>query len=140
MMLFLVKWQDGTFALVSANDEDSLIDSLDQLGDPGVASWQLYEGPLWLEFPKVETSLPSEGDVDPFEINLGEGVAAETDQGVEFKDAVLAAVHPNLFALREKAMEQDRAITRDEFEKALRVDLAFALPGSIYEAAQGEEQ
>ena len=139
MTLFLVKWDDGTFALVSATGEDDLIDTLDQLGDPGAASWQEYDGPLWLEFPRVDEELPAEREVQPYEIGLGRPVVAATEDGGEFVDAVLGAIHPNVAALRDRAIHQDRPISREELEKALKVDRDFALPGSIYGKAEGPQ-
>ena len=128
MTVYLVKWEDGTFALVAAVDEDDLIDRLDQLADPGVATWQEYEGPLWLEFPRV--TVPAEGDVGPEEIRLPAPSAAETDDGFEMTEAILAAVHPNLKALQARAFEEDRAISRDELDAALAADEGCGLAGS----------
>ena len=139
MLLYLVKWADGTFALVAAPDERALMDSLDQQGDPGGASWQRYDGPLWLEFPRVDAGLPPEGDIDPCRIGLGRPSVAGTDDGSAFADAVLAAVHPRLAALRERAMEQDRVNDRAELVAAVRADLDFALPGMVYGQAEGPE-
>lgn len=139
MTLYLVKWEDGTFALVAAEDEDMLTDTLDQLGDPGAASWQVYDGPLWLEFPRLDEGLLRDGDIDPHEIGLGRPAVAETDDGGEFADAVLAAVHPNLAALRERAIHEERGVTRVEFDAAVKADEVCALPGSVFGAGDGME-
>lgn len=52
---------------------------------------------------------------------------------------MLAAVHPQLAALRERAMEQDRVIDRAELDAAVRADLDSALPGMVYGQAEGPE-
>jgi hypothetical protein len=140
MTLYLVKWDDGTFALVSANDDEEFVDTLDQLGDPAGASWQVYEGPLWLEFPRIETGLPQEGDIDPFEVGIGKGSVAETDDGGEFAEAVLSAIHPYVSALRDLAIQEERSITRAELDAALKADEGCALPLSVYGTPDGEEQ
>lgn len=139
MQLYLVKWADGSFALVTAEDERALVDTLDQLGDPGAASWQPFNGALWLEFPTVGAELPTEGDIDPLQVQLGRPSVAETDHGSDFGEAVLAAVHPTLAALRERALAQDRWIGRAELDAALRADLDFALPGTIYGRDEGPD-
>jgi hypothetical protein len=138
-MLYLVKWNDGTFAIVAAEDDDALVDTLDQLGDPGGASWQVYDGPLWLEFPRIDSDIPPSEEIDPFTIGIGRPSAAETDDGGEFVNAVLEAIHPELAALRAKAIHEERPITRSEFDKAVKADEGWALPGSVYDSADDGE-
>ncbi len=137
MTLYLVKWDDGSFALVSAEDDDALFYTLDQLGDPGAASWQVYDGPLWLEFPPLEKSMAPKGHIDPFDLDLGRAAVPDTDDGSEFTDAVLTAVHPKLSALRRQAMDDERPITRAEFDQAVTADRDWALPGSVFGSAGG---
>ncbi len=137
MTLYLVKWDDGSFALVTAEDDDALFYTLDQLGDPGAASWQVYDGPLWLEFPPLEKSTPLNGHIDPFHLDLGRATVPDTDDGGEFTDAVLTAVHPKLSALRRQAMDDERPITRGEFDQAVKADGDWALPGSVFGSAGG---
>lgn len=139
MTLFLVKWDDGTFALVNVEDEVALIDTLDQLGDPGAATWRVYDGPLWLEFPRIYESLPKDGDLDPDDIGIGRPSVADTDYGGAFADAVLGAVQPSLAALRERAIHEERAISRSEFEAAVQADQGCALPGTVYGEADWPE-
>jgi hypothetical protein len=40
-----VRWQDLSAALVSAADEDDLVDTLDELANPDGATWTEYKGP-----------------------------------------------------------------------------------------------
>jgi len=138
-MLYLVKWEDGTFALVAAEDDESLVCILDQLSDPTAASWQVYDGPLWLEFPRIDADLPSTGDLEPHSIGIGRPSAAETDDGAAFVDEVLDAVHPGVAALRQRAMEEDRLISREELARAVKADDACALPFSVFGVPDGTE-
>lgn len=139
MPLYLVKWADGTFALVTAEDDDDLVITLDQLDDPSDASWQVYDGPLWLEFPAISPRLEAEGSIDPHQIDLGTAELPDTDDASEFAEAVLAAVHPNLAALRKRAIHEEREISRAEFDEAVQADEGWALPGTVYGVADGPE-
>ena len=138
-MLYLVKWDDGTFAIVAAEDDRALVYTLDQLGDPGAASWQVYDGPLWLEFPRIGDGFPTEGDIDPHQIGLGKAELPATDDAGDFENAVLTAVYPTLAELRERASREEREITRAEFDAAIKADEAWALPGSVFGSADDGE-
>ena len=50
MPLYLVRWPWLTASLVSARDEDDLLDTLDQVADTEGATWTVYRGPLWVDF------------------------------------------------------------------------------------------
>lgn len=51
MPLYLVRWGTALRAsLVSARDADELIDVLDQEDDPGSCTYQVYRGPVWIDF------------------------------------------------------------------------------------------
>jgi len=50
MPLYLVRWPTLTASLVRADDEDELLDILDQDDDPGGCTWEVYSGPLWIDF------------------------------------------------------------------------------------------
>lgn len=136
MTLYLVKWVDGTSALISAADEEDLVELLDELADPGAASWQEYEGPVWLEFPRIDAGLP-DGDVDPFQLEVGAATVAETDCGGEFERALVDALHPNVAGLRERAISEARSITRAELTAAVEADLGCELPGSQFRPPPG---
>ncbi len=139
MTLYLVKWQDGSSALIQAEDDDHLTDFLDQLADPGIASWQIYDGPLWLEFPKMEQGLADDVDVDPVELGLGLAEVAETDWGYDFELQMLRLLHPTVAALRERA-DSDERIPRAEALRAIEADLGFGLAGSIDGEPEGLPQ
>ena len=139
MPLYLVKWNDGTFALVHAEDDLSLVDTLDQLGDPGAASWTPYDGPVWLEFSSFAERLGATELVDPIELGLGRAQVAETDDGLAFQDELLELLQPHLWALREQALLEQRAISREELDAAIGKDADYALPGSVFGEAVGPE-
>lgn len=46
--LYLVRWPNLEVTLVSAENEDDLIDQLDEEGDPSGCKWWIYNGPLYL--------------------------------------------------------------------------------------------
>jgi hypothetical protein len=48
--LYIVRWPNLTVSIVRADDEQDLIDTLDEVDDPGCAQWEEYDGPLWVEF------------------------------------------------------------------------------------------
>jgi hypothetical protein len=50
MPLYLVRWPEMTASLVSARDEEDLLDTLDQVADSEGASWSVYRGPVWIDF------------------------------------------------------------------------------------------
>ncbi len=50
MPIYLVRWPNLSAALVRARDDDDLVTRLDELDDPSFCTWQLYTGPLWVEF------------------------------------------------------------------------------------------
>jgi hypothetical protein len=50
MPLYLVRWPWLKASLVSARDEDELVDTLDQVADSEGASWSVYRGPVWVDF------------------------------------------------------------------------------------------
>ncbi len=137
MTLYLVKWDDGSSALVHAEDEASLVDTLDQLGDPGSASWVVYDGPLWLEFP-APTEQP-EGDVAPTAMPWLRPTIPATDTGQAFEDALFELLHPGLYVARERALDEERAIDAGEYAQAVDRDRVWALPGSLDEPPEGPE-
>jgi hypothetical protein len=138
MTLYLVKWGDGTAALVHAEDEEHLFDILDELADPNAATWEEYEGPLWLEFDRPGVGLP-DGDVDPWEASRLAVSLADTDTGQEFNDTLLRKLHPEFHKAREAALDEERNIPRTEFERAASTDLVWGLPGSTGSRFTGGE-
>ncbi len=139
MTLYLVKWQDGSSALIQAEDDDHLGYLLDELADPAAASWQVYDGPLWLEFPKMERALPEEGGVHPSQLELGPAEVAETDWGYDFEQEMLRLLHPTVAALRDRS-DDEQKLDRAEVLGAIESDLGFGLAGSIFGGPDGPPQ
>jgi hypothetical protein len=57
MPLYVVRWPDFTASLVSAADENDLVERLDQAGDPGSCTWTVYDGDVWLDFIRDRLSV-----------------------------------------------------------------------------------
>src|SRR5690242_5075790 len=76
MPLYLVRWPDLTAAIVSARDEDDLMDVLDETANPEGCTWSVYRGPLYVEFAlnaewQVEDIDPTrERPIDPKQIEI----------------------------------------------------------------------
>lgn len=58
MPVYVVRWPEPVVSLVSARDEEELMLRLDESADPGGCTWEVYKGPLWVDF-----QLPVEVDV-----------------------------------------------------------------------------
>ncbi|NOY25062.1 MAG: hypothetical protein GXP62_04230 [Oligoflexia bacterium] len=125
MTLYLVKWNDGSSALVTAEDQEHLFDVLDQLGNPHAASWVEYSGPLWLEFGRVDTGVPV-GDVDPLERRWLRAELPGTDWADEFGRTIAHLLHPEYEKIREAALDQERLMPRPEFERAGELTVGIA--------------
>jgi hypothetical protein len=78
MPMYLVRWPGLVAALVTAANEDDLIDILDETGNPEGCTWSLYRGPVYIEFSlnaKVEiaeSDKPLERPLEPSEVGLGD--------------------------------------------------------------------
>lgn len=81
MPIYLVRWPNLSAALVSAEDEDDLLDTLDQLADTEGARWEKYRGPLWVEF-----DLPVKTKIPPADEEQAGSAAVETSR-IEFDHA-----------------------------------------------------
>lgn len=63
MPLYLVRWPALSASLVQADDEDDLLDMLDQVADPGGCTFEVYSGPLWIDFDlpfQIRDAVPKE--------------------------------------------------------------------------------
>jgi len=60
MALYLVRWSGLRASLIDAYDEADLLMRLDEVEDPSDCTWQLYEGPLWVDF-----EVPAKFDINP---------------------------------------------------------------------------
>ena len=114
MPLYLVRWPDLTAALVSAENEDALIDVLDEVANPEGCTWRVYRGPVFIEFAvnaDVEVDAPErDRPIEPGEIRLGDvsrvahrdvlsaSVTKNSDTAYNMVDAVLRIAFPTLRA------------------------------------------
>jgi hypothetical protein len=122
--IYLVRWPNLSACLVRAHDERQLKHMLDEIADPGVCEWQVYRGPLWVEFDLPvgvshrapdSNSPASRADLqlDNVEALLQESYELTPsipggDTGSEMHDAVLASAFPATYdALRTWRSERD---------------------------------
>jgi hypothetical protein len=128
MPMYLVRWPDLSAALVSAANEDDLMDVLDQVADPTGCMWTRYRGPVFLEF-RLNAELnvargEGRGDrpLQRGELQIGDVSALcqrdtltasipEADAAAEMKEAItqfaFPALHAALEAVEEEASEAD---------------------------------
>jgi hypothetical protein len=109
--LYVVRWANLSASLIRAHDEDHLQQLLDEIGDPGVAIWEEYEGPVWIEFEpplresesgKFEIAVDFHAETEPWDI-WPPGVAS-TDTGMKMYWTILKRLFPQLHvALRQTA-------------------------------------
>lgn len=67
MPLYLVRWPGLRASVVSARDEDHLLDTLDQVADSEGVTWSLYRGPLWIDLDlPVRYRVAAKGHGAPF--------------------------------------------------------------------------
>src|SRR4051812_25989076 len=61
MPLYLVRWPSLTATLIRAGSEAELMDVIDEVGTPGVCTWNVYRGPLMIDFTVPIESTTSPG-------------------------------------------------------------------------------
>jgi hypothetical protein len=130
MPLYLVRWPNLSAALVKASSEDELIDTLDELSDPTGCTWQVYRGPVWIEFdyPVSVEDPTSEGAKSVDELVVGDLSSLEeglqpsipdTDTGLEMAECIGAFAFPNTSpaVLQEVAEPELREAVRKDLER-----------------------
>lgn len=106
MPIDLVRWHDLTASLVRATDEASLVDTLDEVGDPGAASWEEYQGPLWIDLETpFEFRVEGENEGEPFDpakidVELPEDLADVLDMSDRLLTAHLGGAGTRFFMTR----------------------------------------
>ena len=50
MPFYIVRWPHLQASLIRAQDEDDLVYQLDESGDPRGCKWEVYDGPVWIDF------------------------------------------------------------------------------------------
>ncbi|NJL71764.1 MAG: hypothetical protein HC888_09150 [Candidatus Competibacteraceae bacterium] len=113
MPIYIVRWPNRSASIVRAADEEHFAHLLDDVGDPGSAIWEEYDGPLWVDLePKWRQTEAGEFEVDddfdaetqPWDILLP-GASLATYW------TILARLYLALRALDEDALD-DRAKAR----------------------------
>jgi hypothetical protein len=116
MPLYLVRWPHLAASLVSARDEDDLVDALDEMANPEGCQWKVYRGPLFIHFELpvqcgIDRPEGAEGPVqtdwlrvdDVAELSRGERLKAEvpvdSDRASEMEGAILRFAFPNVHKL-----------------------------------------
>ena len=108
--VYLVRWPNLSACLVRAHDEHHLKHMLDELADPGSCKWQIYDGPIWVEFDLPVTvghrDANSESPASRTDLQLDHVEALLKDDyeltpsipgcdtGGEMHDAILGAAFP----------------------------------------------
>jgi hypothetical protein len=65
MPLYLVRWPWLKASLISARDEEDLLETLDEVDDSEGATWGVFRGPVWIDFDvpaeyRIEEKAPGE--------------------------------------------------------------------------------
>jgi hypothetical protein len=136
MPLFLVRWPWLKASLVSARDEDDLLDILDQVEDSEGANWSLYRGPVWVDFDlparyRIDEKTPGEPlrsdeivveDVSSLEIGRFEFSTPDCDHAAEMDEAITRKAFPHV---HRALWGSDDDPDEDELRRAVAEDLAL---------------
>lgn len=142
MPLYIVRWPRAEASIVRANNEEHLRDILDELADPSCARWELYDGPLWIDFdlPTIPAEVGGDRKVDAdaalgddggitFRVGIG-----STDTTEAMRTTIASWAFPRLQAVVEeradalsgpikRALSDEEAHWRNRFERALVAEL-----------------
>lgn len=130
-MVFIVKWSDGRVALVAAVSEADLFSKLDQQGDPYMATWQPFDGDLWIELGALHESLP-EGDVSADDEAWARVRVPPVDSGNLMVERLRELTTPHALRERNRAYDAGRdTISRAAFDSALEADRHIFLERSF---------
>lgn len=136
MPVYLVRWPDLSAALVRATSEEELENALDEIDDPEGCEWNVYRGPLFIEFAlpvpfEVKQRGPARAPLEPGDIAVGEVSALlegyalqasipEGDTAYMMVEAVLRRAFPHVF----------RALRKDDGEPT-ELELREAVAGEL---------
>ena len=76
--LYLVRWPGLVAALITAADEDDLVDILDETANPEGCTWSVYRGPVCIEFTLnapfeiLEKDAPRTRPLQPDQLRIGD--------------------------------------------------------------------
>ncbi|WP_428266005.1 hypothetical protein [Haliangium sp.] len=136
MPIYIVRWPDLSGAIVRAEDEDVLIDTLDEIANPDGCVWEEYHGPLFIDFKlaaKVEIEPPPTGDrpLDPDKVRVTDierlaareefltWSTADSDTGSELLETITRFAFPETAKLY---WGEEEGIDRDALERAVTKD------------------
>jgi hypothetical protein len=146
--MYLVRWPGLVAALVTAADEDDLIDILDETANPEGCTWSVYRGPVYVEFslnaeveirePEPKAREPRERPLEPSEIRLGDvdrirerEVMTPYVPGAETADRMIDAITKRAFPALHRVLHPYReSLPEKEIRAALRDELAVLVQAS----------
>jgi hypothetical protein len=128
-------------SLVSARDEEDLLDTLDQVDDSEGASWSVYRGPVWIDFDvpakyRIDENAPDEPlrpdeivveDVEKVEMGAFELSTPGCDHGSEMHERITKLAFPTLhrvlYAREEEPSEAEvREAVHAELQRLVNAD------------------
>lgn len=141
MPLYLVRWPWLTASLVSARDEEDLLDTLDQVEDSEGATWSVYRGPVWIDFEvpakyRIDEKAPDEPlrpdeivveDVEKVEIGEFEVSRPGCDHTSEMHEQITTKAFPALYKVlyggeNEPTDDEVKAAVHAELERLVHAD------------------
>lgn len=141
MPLYLVRWPGMSASLVSARDEDDLLDTLDQVADSEGASWSVYRGPVWVDFDvptayRIDEKEPDEPlrpdeivveDVQKVEMGSFELSTPGCDHASEMLECIAKLAFPRLhrvlYAREEEPTEAEvKEAVHEELQRLVNAD------------------
>jgi len=92
MPIYMVRWPELRVSLVSASNEKELRHRLDEVADPGGCTYEVYDGPLWVDFElPVEVDLGDREDkrrpLSPEDVKIDIGELAQDPSRLMLSDA-----------------------------------------------------
>jgi hypothetical protein len=132
--LYIVRWQNVSAALIQAQDEDDLLDTLDEMSSPAGCRWEEYTGPVHIEFDLPITFAERKPGRSLADLSItalpkaffeGAGMWAMdisipgTDTGANFMSAIAEFAFPNL----EKALGSEEYPAEKKLKAAAVKDL-----------------
>jgi hypothetical protein len=147
MPLYLVRWPGLSAPLVSARDEDELLDTLDQVGDSEGASWSVYRGPVWIDFDvpakyRIDEKAPDEPlrpdeivveDVEKVEVGAFKISTSDCDHTSDMLERITKIVFPRLYGVLYAGEEPSKA----ELKAAVHAELQRLVNADWRKAARG---
>jgi hypothetical protein len=149
MPLYLVRWPGMSASLVSARNEEDLLDTLDQVDDSEGASWAVYRGPVWIDFDvparyRIDEKVPDEPlrpdeivveDVEKVEMGTFALSSPGCDHTSDMHERITRRAFPKLYRALYGREEEP---TEDELKKAVHAELQQLVSADWRKAARGK--